>query len=260
MNLPLDRADQGGYTSRWSASDMAFSLASFLRPAAFACALLLQCVCAFAAEPVRHVAIYVEPYYRSAENADQRPQVAIGAALSGLLASARREDIVEARDKILADPKLITPMTMMVLAIRLYDVGLRDDAVFWFYVAKDRHITLSEVLDIEQSRLTQADAAVRSFATLAGPVINGYAFCDLARQKELRAKALAWVEQNPYQVIFMDRFAAKPGNRGENLAHAIRTARQNVDKEQAYFADPKHVADFYATRSRNEADTKFCWK
>ena len=30
-------------------------------------------------------------------------------------------------------------MTMMVLAIRLYDVGLRDDAVFWFYAAKDRY-------------------------------------------------------------------------------------------------------------------------
>ena len=40
----------------------------------------------------------------------------------------------------------------------------------------------------------------------------------------------------------------------------IRAARQNVDKEQAYFADPKHVADFYATRGRNEADVKFCWK
>jgi hypothetical protein len=239
---------------------LSLSLANFLRPAAFACALLLQCVCAFAAEPVRHIAIYVEPYYRSAANADQPPQVAIGAALSGPLASTRREDILEARDKIVADPKLITPMTMMVLAIRLYDVGMRDDAVFWFYVAKDRHVTLSQVLDIEQSGLMQADDAVRSFATLAGPVINGYAFCDLARQKELRARALAWVEQNPYQVIFMDRFTARPGDRGENLARAIRAARQNVDKEQAYFADPKHVADFYATRSRNEAEVKFCWK
>jgi hypothetical protein len=239
---------------------MAFSLANFFRPAAFACALLLQSVGAFAAEPVRHIAIYVEPYYRSAENADQRPQVAIGAALSGLLASTRREDILAARDKIVADPKLITPMTMMVLAIRLYDVGLRDDAVFWFYVAKDRFITLSQVLDIAESGLTQADDAVRAFATLAGPVINGYAFCDLARQKELRAKALAWVEQNPYQVIFMDRFTAKPGDRAGNIARAIRAARQNVDKEQAYFADPKQVADFYATRSRNEADVKFCWK
>ena len=39
-------------------------------------------------------------------------------------------------------------MTMMVLAIRLYDVGLRDDAVFWFYVARARYITLEDVLDV----------------------------------------------------------------------------------------------------------------
>ena len=47
------------------------------------------------------------------------------------LASNKRSDILAARDRILADPKVVTPMTMMVLAIRLYDVGLRDDAVFW---------------------------------------------------------------------------------------------------------------------------------
>ena len=79
-------------------------------------------------------------------------------------------------------PALVTPMTMMVLAIRLYDVGLRDDAVFWFYVAKDRYIVLSEVLNVKTPQLAQADDAVRNFATLAA-VINGYAFCDLARQK-----------------------------------------------------------------------------
>jgi hypothetical protein len=45
---------------------------------------------------------------------------------------------------IVAKPQVVTPMTMMVLAIRLYDVGLRDDAVFWFYASKDRFQTLTE--------------------------------------------------------------------------------------------------------------------
>ena len=40
---------------------------------------------------------------------------------------------------------------------------------------------------------------------LAGPVINGYAFCNLATQQELHAKAVAWVESNPYEVMFMAR-------------------------------------------------------
>lgn len=40
-------------------------------------------------------------------------------------------------------------MAMMVLAIRLYDVGLRDEAVFWFYAAKERYIVMSEVLNVK---------------------------------------------------------------------------------------------------------------
>ena len=37
-------------------------------------------------------------------------------------------------------------MTLMVLAIRLYDVGgCRDDAVFWFYAAENRYLTLEDV-------------------------------------------------------------------------------------------------------------------
>ena len=42
---------------------------------------------------------------------------------------------------------------------------------------------MSDVLDVKTQALAQADDAVRSFATLAGPIINGYAFCDLAKQK-----------------------------------------------------------------------------
>ena len=157
---------------------------------------------AIAAEPVRQIGIYVRPFYEAARGPGERPRVAVGSQYNDLLASSRREDILAARDLILAKPALVTPMTMMVLAIRLYDVGLRDDAVFWFYVAKDRYIVLSEVLNVKTPQLAQADDAVRNFATLAGPVINGYAFCDLARQKAANAKAVEWVEANPYEVMF----------------------------------------------------------
>src|SRR5687768_7086279 len=83
---------------------------------------------ASAAEPVRHIGIYVQPYYEAARGASEKPLVLIGKSFDGLLSSTRREDIVAARDKVMADPKRVTPMTMMVLAIRLYDVGLRDDS------------------------------------------------------------------------------------------------------------------------------------
>ena len=214
----------------------------------------------FATEPMRHIGIHVQPFYESARTPGERPRVAVGAQFNDLLSSNKREDILAARDRILAAPKLVTPMTMMVLAIRLYDVGLRDDAVFWFYVAKDRYLVMSEVLDVKAPQLVLADEAVRNFATLAGPVINGYAFCDLAKQKTQHAKAVEWVEANPYEVMFMANAPALPGSRADNAKRAIATAKERAAKESAYFDDAGNVEAYYATRKRNEADVKFCWK
>ena len=101
---------------------------------------------------------------------------------------------------------------------------------------------------------------MRDFATLAGPVINGYAFCDLAKQKQQHAKAVDWVESNPYEVMFMARAPALPGDRAENHKRAIANAKERAAKERSYFEDAKNVEAFYATRKQNEVDTKFCWK
>ena len=231
---------------------------SFRRVAA--ASMILFASTAFAAEPVRHIGIYVQPFYESARSPGERPRVAVGAQFNDLLSSNKREDILAARDRILAGSKLVTPMTMMVLAIRLYDVGLRDDSVFWFYVAKDRYIVMSDVLDVKAPQLVLADEAVRNFATLAGPVINGYAFCDLASQKAQHGKAVEWVEANPYEVMFRPDIPALPGDRLANARRAIANAKERAAKERAYFDDTKTVEAYYAMRKRNEADVKYCWK
>jgi hypothetical protein len=212
------------------------------------------------AEPVRHVGIFVQPFYEAAQTPAGRPQVAVGKQYNDLLSSSRREDILAARDLILAKPAVVTPMAMMVLAVRLYDVGLRDDAVFWFYAAKERYVVMSEVLDVKTQTLAQADDAMRSFAALAGPIINGYAFCDLAKQIEQHAKAVTWVEANPYEVMFMARAPALPGDRAANARRAIDNAKDRAAKERAYFDDIKTREAYYATRKQNGAEDKFCWK
>ena len=161
----------------------------------------------------------------------------------------------------MADPKLVTPMTLMVLAIRFYDVGLRDDAVFWFYAAKDRYLTLDEVVDVGAGGLAQVEDAVRSFSTLAGPIINGYAFCDIANQQAIRAKALDWVEQNPYEAIFMERLPAKAQrSQGRRCAAAVATDPRERREGARLSADAGNAAQFRADRARNGTDAKFCWK
>ena len=42
-------------------------------------------------------------------------------------------------------------------------------------------------------------------------------------------KAIAWVEKNPYDRLFADRLAAKPGDRKANLAQSIQRHRDSAD-------------------------------
>ena len=225
---------------------------------------LLSIACAAAsaaalAAPIKRIDIYVTPYYEAAKGG-AAPKVAVGKTYDTLLASNSREDIVRARDDINRNSSLVTPMTMMVLAIRLYDVGLRDDSVFWFYAAKDRFMTLAGVSDIKSRELAQVEDAVKNFAILAGPVINGYAFCDVARQQEIREKAMKWVIDNPYKAIFLPQVPALPGDREQNLKRAIAEIRTAAQKEREYLAKPANVAELKAKRKQNDADAMFCWK
>lgn len=222
-------------------------------------ALVLAAPGAVAAEPVKVIDVMVHPYYDAGILSGGRRMVKVGRDFDALLGSDRREDVVAARDKVLAGPDVVTPMTMMVLAIRLYDVGLRDDSVFWFYVAKDRWSTLSDTIDVSGPAFGGAEEAVKNFAYLAGPSINGYAFCDLGKQQSARVRALDWVEQHPYQVIFLEQLPARRGDRRANLVRSIAGLRDEVAKERAYLSDPKKVSAIRAARKENGAESRYCW-
>lgn len=210
--------------------------------------------------PVKRVDVYVLPYYEAAKTPDAAPRVAVHPQLDGLLASNSKDDIVRVRDTIRAAPASVTPMTMMVLAIRLYDVGLRDDAVFWFYAAKDRYIALSEVLDVKSPALAQVDDAMHAFVSTSGRFFNSYAFCDIGKQQKIAQDALDWVEKNPYEATFAQQLPAKPGDREANLKAAIALLRSNTQKEKAYFSDPKTVQEYNAKRAQNNVPAQFCWQ
>lgn len=226
-----------------------------------AVALLLSAAIgpSIAAEPVKRILIFVEPFY-SARAPDEAPKVGTGTPHADLLASQKREDILAARDMMVAKPEAVTPMTMMVLAIRLYDVGLRDDAVFWFYASKDRFKTLAAVAVPNAPELETAATAMRDFNVLAGAIINGYAFCNLTMQQATRTRATAWVEANPYEAVFNERLPARATNRAAALAEAIKTAKANAAKERAYFDDATNASQFAVARNKNEADAEYCWR
>lgn len=206
-------------------------------------------------EPMRKIGVYVTPYYNS--DAGGRVVVAVDRKFDRLLASSDPADILKVRDMVVAQPGPVAATTLMVLSSRLYDVGERDEAVFWFYAARYRFLTQISVLD--DGRFGEANTATRSFVELVGPAINGYAFCNLDRQAEISDRALAWVEANPYDVLMNPRFKARPGDRAANLAGAIRRIGAMHSGERANLATPEQRAALKKARDEAGATARFCW-
>jgi len=137
---------------------------------------------------VTSIDIYVTPYYSA--NAGKAENVKVYDKIDGLLKSGTLEDFRSA-EKIVQDaPQMVTPMTLFVLSARAYDLGLRDEAVFWFYNAKNRAILLREVIDLDDGRFFEVKSAIGAFIKLVGDVVNPYAFCDIKKQQDIAAKSL----------------------------------------------------------------------
>jgi hypothetical protein len=218
-------------------------------------------------DAVRRLVVSVPPYYATARDPAVAPLVHVGRDFDALLASTRREDILRARDLVTEDPRLITPMTMTALAIRLYDVGLRDDAVFWFHVAKYRFVTMGAVLDFESTPAVDIRAPMDEFLRQVGPYVDGYGFCDPEKRQGQRRKALDWVEQHPYWFEGLFTFlaqngqpgGARPGTPEANLKGAVAEIRDGIGQDQAWLGDPANRRKLEQGREEKGIAARFCW-
>lgn len=221
--------------------------------------LALSGLSAAAAQPLKRIDAHVLPYYQAAPSADEKPVIAVARDVDDLLSSNDPKDIAAAEQKIRQDPQLISPMALMALAIRLYDTGRRDDAVFWFYVANDRYDTLIAVLDKDSSPLSPFNHAMKAFDAVAAPIITGYAYCNIPAQQRQRSAALDWVERHPYQLVFAPRMTALPGNRNANLQRAVTRLRVRAAAERTGLEQPDRLEQFQRQRRIDQADAKYCW-
>ncbi|MDY0169224.1 MAG: hypothetical protein RBS80_21960 [Thermoguttaceae bacterium] len=88
--------------------------------------------------------IYVTPFYNS-----EGPQVAVGKH-SDDLARANADTIEEMVAAMKAEWDELRPEAMCVAAIRLFDLGLKDEAVYWFYSAQYRGRLFQALCDPDQ--------------------------------------------------------------------------------------------------------------
>jgi hypothetical protein len=121
--------------------------------------------------------MYATPYY----NYDPLT-ITIGKYKKELLTKDTIE-IINLAKKIKADINNTDVESIYILSIRLYDLGKKDDAVYWFYTAQSRARIFINMLDAEKmggmgSEAFELKQLFIAFNQLAGEYINGYALND----------------------------------------------------------------------------------
>jgi len=209
--------------------------------------------------PVVQLSVDVPPFYVAGASYGAPPQVAVDPLYDKLLASPRRADIQQAVVAIASKPELVKPDTLIVLAMRLYDVGLRDDAVFWYYAGRDRYLTMAQVLDMRSIQLMRSAEVTEAFLRAAGPAMDGYAYCSIAHQAEQEDRAIAWVATHPYKILGYTELPAATEDRNAALTDAVNHLRDASRKKKVLLAEPKTLADLEDARQRNHAHERYCW-
>ena len=130
-------------------------------------------------DPTR-IEVYITPYYNS-----DGPVIEIGRFSKGL-AAKNEPEFVETILKMKQSWSELRFPEMYVAAIRLYDLGFRNESTYWFYSAQYRGRLLASLVDQEKMGSIGAPAfelvqAANAFQQLVGPYINGYAFGDIDR-------------------------------------------------------------------------------
>ena len=210
-------------------------------------------------KPVVQLGVDVLPYYQAGDRFGVPAKVAVDPAWDALLSSANPDDIRKATLGIAAKPELVKPETLIALAMRLYDIGLRDDAVFWYYAGRYRFLTMESVLDMRSMQLVKSAQVVDSFMQAAGPAMDGYAYCSIARQADDEDRAIAWVAAHPYKVLGYTELPAVSDDRNAALAAAVNHLRDAARKKKALLNDPATLAQLEQARARNHANERYCW-
>ena len=124
------------------------------------------------------IPIYVAPFYDS-----KGPQINAG-PFSGPLRTANADTIRDVAAQMKQQWDSLPVETMYVAAIRHYDLGQKDEAVYWFYSAQYRDrffrlIVAGELANDAGAIARETTAAHAAFRELAGEYINGYAYGNL---------------------------------------------------------------------------------
>ena len=203
---------------------------------------IFSCSTTNAQEKKGRIPFYALPYY----NYDPLT-ITIGKYKKELLTEDTTELIALAK-KIKADVNNTDIESLYFLSIRLYDLGRKDDAYYWFLTAQSRARIFIKVLDPKEIGGIGAEAFEwkQLFITiynLVGPYLNGYGFNDIDKGIAVYEKVKSEMKniqtfKNVYPNIhFLDDsiFEKEKTNSEKNLAEAIeyfKTHKEEIKKKR----------------------------
>ncbi|WP_373766687.1 hypothetical protein [Glaesserella sp.] len=209
-------------------------------------------VSANTAKPVKSVDIYATPYYSAANG---KPEyVNVYSKIDQLLMENNIAAFHKAVQIVEKEPDYVTPMTLLTLSARAYDLGLRDDAVFWYLNGQYRYIMVRDIADLP--KVNQAEYA--GFVQLVGSFINPYSYCDIEKRKQIRQNAIAWTKAHPYRALLSPKLPSKHTDRLEAIREVEKYLDNMAVEEDSYLK--QHEQEFLADRKANQVDERFCWK
>lgn len=203
-------------------------------------------------EKITSVDIYSHYYSAQGGKADY---VRVYNQIDDLLLTNKKSDYEKAAQIVRQDPAMVTPMTMYVLAARAYDMGLRDEAVFWYFAGHLRLMMIDDVLDLPAMNMAEYVDLNR----LVSQFVLPYAACDLDKQQKIQNQALEWIKSTPYEALLLPQLKSKQPDRQKAILQAENNITEWVKKFQNYFKDPKNLEDFRKNRQELNTDQKFCW-
>jgi len=145
--------------------------------------------------------------------------------------------------KIKSDINNTDIASLYILSTRLYDLGKKDDAFYWFMTAQTRARIFMNMIDKEKmgsigSEAFELKQLFNSFNRLVGEYMNGYGFNDVEKGLEVYKKVKSEVKNiQSYKVVYKNVVFVDEKNlelektkKEEDLAEGIEYIEKNKDK------------------------------
>ena len=189
-----------------------------------------------------HIPFYALPYY----NYDPLT-ITIGKYKKELLTNDTTE-LIALGNKIKSDINHTDIESLYILSIRLYDLGKKDDALYWFHTAKSRARIFINMLDPKKiggigDEAFELEHLFIAFNQLAGEYINGYGLNDFDKGIAVFEKVRSEVKNiQSYKDVYKnirflndDHLEAEKTGKEEDLTKLIdylTTHKEEVKKQR----------------------------